>query len=121
MLKTSCVVPSPNRQKARNAPGSWSPRLRYQAMVEWQNEYSRRLKAVRFYELHSNRECGYCQRHRINRCFCAKCTGGASDQLGARDSREFARVLDFSGNERSTASYCPAAARPVTLWVAGST
>jgi hypothetical protein len=32
-------------------------------------------------------------------------TGGASDQLGARDSRESARVLDFSGNERFTASY----------------
>src|SRR5271166_401022 len=56
-------------------------------------------------EPHSNRECGYCQRHRINRCFCAKYTGGASDQLGARDSRESTRVLDFSGNERSTASY----------------
>src|ERR1700719_5308630 len=39
MLKTSSVVPSPNRQKARIAPeGSCSPRLRHQGMTEWSND-----------------------------------------------------------------------------------
>ena len=52
-----------------------------------------------------DREPDYSQLHHLYRRPGSKCAAGASNQLGPRDSRESARVLDFASSYKSPATY----------------